>query len=410
MTLQDQGVDLLAKKTIKDLKDSDIKGKKILVRVDFNVPMDENRNITDDTRIRAALPTIKYLSHKGGKVILAAHLGRPEGEVKEEMRLDPIGKRLSKILGGNVKKLNDCIGPEVEKAVASMKDGDVILLENVRFHKQDEKNDPEFAKKLASLAELYVNDAFGAAHRAHASTEGVTKFLPAVAGMLMAREIEVLEGLLTNPKRPFIAILGGAKISGKIDVIRNLLTKVDTLIVGGGMAYTFFKARGVEVGKSLVEEDKINLAKETLKQAIDRNVPFLLPIDHVIAKSIDSKAEIKHVPRLGIEKDSQGLDIGPDTIKKFGYAIEKAKTIFWNGPMGVFEIDKLSKGTTAIAKKVAKATEAGATSVIGGGDTIAAIEKAGVSDKMTFISTGGGASLEFLEGKELPGIAALQDK
>lgn len=401
---------VLAKKTIKDLKDSDIFGKKVLVRVDFNVPMDENKKITDDTRIRAALPSIKYLSGKGGKVILTAHLGRPKGEVKDDLRLDPVAKRLGELLKKEIKKLNDCIGPEVEKAVSAMKDGDVILLENVRFHKQETKNDPEFAKKLASLAELYVNDAFGAAHRAHASTEGVAKLLPAVAGFLMAKEIEVLEGITSDPARPFVAILGGAKIAGKIDVMRNLLTKVDTLIVGGGMAYTFLKARGVEVGKSLVDMEKIDIAKETLKMAIDKNVPFLLPIDHITADKIDPKAEIREVPRMGIDKEFMGVDIGPDTRKKFGFAIEPAKTIFWNGPMGVFEIDEFAKGTKEIAMRVAVATKKGATSIIGGGDTVSAIERAGVADKMSFISTGGGASLEFLEGKELPGIAALQNK
>jgi len=400
---------ILAKKTIKNLGDDNIRGKKILVRVDFNVPMDDKRSITDDTRIKAALPTIKYLIERGGRVILAAHMGRPKGEVRDELRLDPVGKRLSSLLGKPVAKTGDCIGPEAEKAASSMKDGDVVLLENVRFHKAETKNDPEFAKKLASLAELYVNDAFGAAHRAHASTEGVAKILPAVAGLLMAREIDVLGGLLSDPKRPFVAILGGAKIAGKIDVITNLLGKVDTLIVGGGMAYTFLKARGVEVGQSLVDKEKLDLAKQILKQAIDNNVPFLLPIDHVTADKIDKNAKIKKVPRMGIDKDYQGVDIGPDTIKKFGFAIKKAKTIFWNGPVGIFEIDKFSKGTKAIAREVAKVTEGGAVSIIGGGDTVAAIEKAGVANKMSFISTGGGASLEFLEGKELPGIAALQD-
>ncbi len=394
------------KKTVADLKD--IKGKRVLVRVDFNVPLDEGK-ITDDTRIRAALPTIRHLMESGAKVILVSHLGRPSG-IDENLRMNPIAKRLEKLLGKKTLKLDDCIGEEVESFVSRMASGDVILLENVRFYKEEEANDEMFAKKLAALADLYVNDAFGTAHRAHTSTEGVTKLLPAVAGLLMAKEIEVLDGLLTNPGKPFVAILGGAKISGKIGVIKNLLTKVNTLIVGGGMAYTFLKSRGVEVGKSLVEEDKIDLAKETLKKAIDHNIPFLLPIDHVIADRIDPKAKVKTVPRMGIEKDFQGVDIGPETIKKFGYAIKKAKTIFWNGPLGMIEIDKFSKGTVSIAKTVAKATGKGATSVIGGGDTVAAVEKAGVSDKMSFISTGGGASLKFLEGKTLPGIAALQDK
>ena len=395
------------KKTINDLKD--IKGKRVLVRVDFNVPMDSGKNITDDTRIRAALPTIKALLERGAKMILVSHLGRPEG-VDEDLRLDPIARRLEKLLGKNVLKLNDCIGEEVESAVAKMAAGDIILLENVRFYKEEEENDELFAKKLASLADIYVNDAFGTAHRAHTSTEGVARILPAYAGLLMAKEIEVLDGIMTDPKRPFVAILGGAKVSSKMKVIKNLLQKVDTLIIGGGMAYTFLKAKGMNVGKSLVEESMIDVAKEALKKALDKNVLLLLPIDHVTADKIDPKAKVQIVPRMGIENDFQGVDIGPETIKKFGYAIEKAKTIFWNGPLGVFEIDEFSRGTVEIAKLVAKATKAGATSVIGGGDTVAAIEKAGVAEAMSFISTGGGASLEYVEGKILPGIAALQDK
>jgi len=397
----------LAKQTIEDIKE--LKGKRVLTRVDFNVPLDENLNITDDTRIRAALPTINYLSGKGAKVILVSHLGRPKG-VDEKLRLDPVGKRLSELLGKPVKKLNDCIGPEVEAAVSAMKEGEVILLENVRFYKEEEKNDPEFAKKLASLADLYVNDAFGTAHRAHASTEGVTKYLKGYAGYLMEKEIKFLGKLLENPDRPFVAILGGAKISGKIEVIKNLLPKVDTLIIGGGMAYTFFRARGVEVGNSLVEEDKIEVAKEILKQAIDLNKPIMLPIDHVIANKFAADAESQVVTRAGILPGWQGMDIGPDTVTKFGHAIRKAKTIFWNGPMGVFEFDRFAKGTIEIAKLVAEATEKGAISVIGGGDSVAAVDKAGLANKMTHISTGGGASLEFVEGKILPGIACLQDK
>jgi len=395
------------KKTVNDL--GDIKGKRVLERVDFNVPQDKSQNITDDTRIRAALPTIKLLIDKGAKVILVSHLGRPNG-VDETLRLDPIAKRLQELLGKKGLKLNDCIGEDVENAVSKMNPGDVVLLENVRFYAEEEENNELFAKKLASLADIYVNDAFGTAHRAHASTEGVAHILPGVAGLLMAKEIEVLGNLLEKPEKPFVAILGGAKVSSKIKVIKTLLGKVDTLIVGGGMAYTFLKARGVEVGKSLVEDSMIDLAKETLKKAIDKNVPFLLPIDHVIADKIDPKANVKVVPRMGIDNDFMGVDIGPETIKKFGFAIEKAKTIFWNGPLGVFEIDKFAHGTIEVANLVAKATKKGAKSIIGGGDTISAIEKAGVADKMTFISTGGGASLEMLEGKVLPGIAALQDK
>ena len=398
----------MAKQTVEDIKE--LKGKKVLVRVDFNVPLDDKQNITDDTRIRAAVPTIKYLSEKGARVILVSHLGRPKAGPDDKLRLAPAAQRLSELLKKPVANTKDCIGPEVEKTVADLKDGDILLLENVRFYKEEEKNDPAFAKKLASLAEIYVNDAFGTAHRAHASTEGVTKYLKGYAGFLMEKEIKFLGQLIENPARPFVAILGGAKISGKIDVIKNLLPKVDTLIIGGGMAYTFFKARNVEVGKSIVEEDKIPLAKEILKQAIDLNKTIMLPIDHVIADKFDAAANSQVVTRAGIMPDWQGMDIGPETVIKFGHAIKKAKTIFWNGPMGVFEFDKFAQGTLAIAKLVAEATEKGAVSVIGGGDSVAAIEKAGLTDKITHISTGGGASLEFVEGKVLPGIAALQDK
>jgi phosphoglycerate kinase len=398
----------MAKKTIEDIQD--LAGKRVLTRVDFNVPFDEKLNITDDTRIRAAVPTIKYLSEKGAKVILVSHLGRPKAGPEDKLRLAPVAKRLSDLLGKKITYVKDCIGPDVEKAVAELKAGDIILLENVRFYKEEEKNDPEFAKKLASLADIYVNDAFGTAHRAHASTEGVTKYLKGYAGYLMEKEIKFLGQLIENPAHPFVAILGGAKISGKIEVIQNLLTKVDTLIIGGGMAYTFFKARNVSVGNSLVEEDKIPLAKEILKQAIDLNKTIMLPIDHVVADKFDANANTQVVTRAGIPDGWQGMDIGPDTVIKFGHAIRKAQTIFWNGPMGVFEFDKFSNGTTAIAKLVAEATEKGAASVIGGGDSVAAIEKAGLADKITHISTGGGASLEFVEGKVLPGIACLQDK
>jgi len=398
----------MAKQTVEDIKD--LLGKKVLVRVDFNVPLDDKQNITDDTRISAAVPTIKYLSDKGAKVILVSHLGRPKSGPDDKLRLAPCAKRLSELLGKQVAMAKDCIGPEVAKAVSALKDGEIILLENVRFYKEEEKNDSEFAKKLASLADIYVNDAFGTAHRAHASTEGVTKYLKGYAGFLMEKEIKFLGKLLENPAKPFVAILGGAKISGKIDVVQNLLPKVDTLIIGGGMAYTFFKARNVSVGNSLVEEDKIPMAKEILKSAIDLNKTIMLPIDHVVADKFDANANTQIVTRAGIPDGWQGMDIGPDTITKFGHAIKKAKTIFWNGPMGVFEFDKFANGTIAVAKLVAEATKNGATSVIGGGDSVAAIEKAGLADKITHISTGGGASLEFVEGKILPGIAALQDK
>ncbi|OGC35429.1 phosphoglycerate kinase [candidate division WOR-1 bacterium RIFOXYC2_FULL_37_10] len=398
----------MAKQTVEDIKD--LKGKRVLVRVDFNVPQDDKLNITDDTRIKAAIPTIKYLSDKGSKVILVSHLGRPKNGPEDKFRMEPVAKRLSELFGKQVQYVKDCIGSEVEKSVSELKEGDVLLLENVRFYKEEEKNDPEFAKKLASLAEIYVDDAFGTAHRAHASTEGVTKYLKGYAGFLMEKEIKFLGKLINDPDHPFVAILGGAKISGKIDVIQNLLPRVDTLIVGGGMSYTFFKARNVSVGNSLVEEDKIPVAKEVLKTAIDLNKTVMLPIDHIVADKFDPNANTQLVTRGGIPDGWQGMDIGPDTITKFSHAIKKAKTIFWNGPMGVFEFDKFEHGTFAIAEMIAEATEKGAISVIGGGDSVAAIEKAGLADKISHISTGGGASLEFVEGKILPGIACLQDK
>ena len=400
----------MAKKTVADIPDKELKGKRVFVRCDFNVPLDEKQNITSDERIKAALPTIKYLLDKEAKLILASHLGRPKGEVKKELSLAPIQKRLSELLGKPIKMAPDCVGPEVKKEVSALKDGDILLLENLRFHKEETNNDPKFAKELASLADIYVSDAFGTVHRAHASTEGIAHDLPAYAGFLIEKELKFLGEALKDPKRPFVAILGGAKVSGKLQVLKSLLDKVDTLIVGGGMAYTFFKARGIEVGKSLVEEDLIGEAKEILKAAIDKEVPFLLPIDHVVADKFAEDAKTETVPRTTIPKGWQGLDIGPDTVKKFRNALEDAKTIVWNGPMGVFEMDKFAKGTIEIAKAVAEATEKGAISIIGGGDSVAAVKKAGLSDKMSHISTGGGASLEFLEGKTLPGIACLQDK
>lgn len=400
----------MAKKSIKDLKDSEIKGKKILIRVDFNVPLDDKQNITSDKRIKAALPTIEYLIQRGGRLVLVSHLGRPKGEKKPELSLKPVAKRLGELLKKEVKMLDDCIGDQVKAAVDKMQDGDVILLENLRYYKQETKNDPEFAKKLASLAELYVSDAFGTVHRAHASTAGVAKHLPAVSGLLIQKELDIMGKALSDPARPFVAIIGGAKISSKIAVLKNLLDKVNTLIIAGGMAYTFFKARGIKVGKSLVEDDQIPEAKEILKKAIDVNVPILLPIDHVVADKFAEDANMQVVPRTTIDDGWLGVDIGPDTIKKFKNAIMNAKTIIWNGPMGVFEMKKFAKGTMEIAKIVANATANGAVSVIGGGDSASAIKKAGLSDKMTHISTGGGASLEFMEGKELPGIACLMDK
>ncbi len=388
------------------IDDLDLKGKRVLIRVDFNVPLHKGK-ITDDTRIKASLPTIKKVTEQGGRAILISHLGRPKGKVKEGLRLNLVAERLEELLKRRVRKLDDCIGEEVKKAVFELKDGEVILLENLRFHKEEETNDPEFAKRLASLADVFINDAFGTAHRAHASTVGVTKFLPSACGYLLKKEIEYLGKVLSNPERPFIVMLGGAKVSTKIGVIKNLLGKADIFIFGGGMAYTFFRARGVETGKSLVEEDKIELAKEILIEAIRKGIPILLPIDHVVADKVAVDANVKVVQRLGIPPDWQAVDIGPATVAKFGHAINKGRTVLWNGPMGIFEIEPFSKGTFAIAKLLA---DSKATTVIGGGDSIAAIAKAGLTDKMSHVSTGGGASLEFLEGKELPGVVALSDK
>ena len=400
----------MPKKTIADIPDKDLKGKKVFVRCDFNVPLDEKQNITSDKRIKASLPTIKYLIEKGAKLILASHLGRPKGEVKKELSLAPIQKRLSELLGKPFKMVSDCVGDGVQKAVSELKEGEVLLLENLRFHKEETKNDPKFAKELASLADIYVSDAFGTVHRAHASTEGIAHHLPAYAGFLIEKELKFLGDALTEPKHPFVAIIGGAKISGKLEVLKSLLDKVDTLIVGGGMAYTFFKARGTKVGDSLVEDSLIKDAKEILKTAIDKDVPFLLPLDHVVADEFAEDAKTEVVPRTTIPEGWRGMDIGPDTVEKFIHAIKGAKTIVWNGPMGVFEMEKFANGTLEIAKAVAKETEKGAVSIIGGGDSASAVKKAGLADKMSHISTGGGASLEFLEGKVLPGIAVLQDK
>lgn len=396
------------KKTIEDI---DVGGKRVLVRVDFNVPQDETGKITDDRRIRAALPTIQYLINQGAKVILVSHLGRPKGkpEDREKFTLKPVAERLSELLGKPVPLAPDCVGPEVEKMVQAMKDGDVLLLENVRFHPEEEKNDPEFAKQLASLAEVYVNDAFGTAHRAHASTEGVTKYLPGVAGYLMQKEIEYLGGALANPKRPFIAVLGGAKVKDKIPVIENLVSRVDKLIIGGGMAYTFLKAQGKEIGQSLLDADSLDFCREMLAKAGDK---ILLPVDVVVAdgnpfeKGPDA-VQTKVVSVDAIPADWQGVDIGPETQKLFAEAVKGAGTVVWNGPMGIFEFEKFAVGTRAMAQALA---DSGAVTIVGGGDSAAAVEQLGFADKMTHISTGGGASLEFLEGKVLPGVAALQDK
>lgn len=389
----------------------ELKGKRVFVRVDFNVPLDENLNITDDIRIVESLPTIKKIINEGGKAILASHLGRPKGGPNPKYSLKPVAVRLSELLGKEVKLAPDCVGDEVKALVEQMQDGDVLLLENVRFHPEEEKNDPDFAKKLAELADIYVNDAFGSAHRAHASTEGITKFVStSVAGYLMQKELDYLGKAISNPQRPFTAILGGAKISGKIDVINNLLDKVDTLILGGGMAFTFFKAQGKEIGKSLLEEDKIDLAKEILEKVQKSNVKFLLPVDVVVATEFNNNAPSEVVSIDNIPADKMGLDIGPETVKLFNEEILKSKTVVWNGPMGVFEMDNFAKGTFEIAKSLADATEKGAVTVIGGGDSAAAIAKAGLKDKVSHVSTGGGASLEFLEGKILPGVAALNDE
>ena len=392
------------KKTVKDI---DLKGKKVFVRCDFNVPMDEKQNITDNTRIVAALPTIKYLLEQDCKIILASHLGRPKGEVKPEFSLAPVAKELSKLLNKEVIMAKDVIGEDAENKAKNLKNGEILLLENVRFHREETDNDPEFAKKLASFGEIFVNDAFGTAHRAHASTEGVTKYLPAVSGFLIEKELKFLGEALENPERPFVAILGGSKVSDKIGVIENLLEKVDTLIIGGGMAYTFFKAQGYSVGESLCEEDKCDLALELMEKAKEKNVKFLLPIDNKVGKEFKPDTESKTVKSTEIPDGWEGLDIGEETIKLYKEELKNAKTIVWNGPLGVFEFDQFAVGTNEIAKALG---DIDAIKIIGGGDSAAAVEKAGLADKMTHISTGGGASLEFLEGKKLPGIEALLDK
>lgn len=393
------------------IDDIELKGKRVLVRVDFNVPLDENLNITDDIRITSSLPTIKKIISEGGKAILMSHLGRPKGGPNPKYSLKPTAKRLSELLGKEVKLAPDCIGQETEVYVNNMNDGDVLILENVRFHPEEEKNDPGFAKQLAKLGDLYVNDAFGSAHRAHASTEGVTKYINiSAAGYLMQKELEYLGRAIFNPTRPYCAILGGAKISGKIDVISNLLDKVDTLIIGGGMAFTFFKAQGKEIGKSLLEEEKIDLAKEVLIKSEKSGIKFLLPVDVVVADEFKNDSPSYVVNIDNIPSDKMGLDIGPETVNLFKQEIQNSKTIVWNGPMGVFEMDNFAKGTFAIAQTLADATKNGAVTVIGGGDSAAAIAKAGLAEKVSHVSTGGGASLEFLEGKILPGVAALTDK
>lgn len=392
------------KKTVKDI---DLKGKKVFVRCDFNVPMDENQNITDNTRIKAALPTIKYLLEQNCKIILASHLGRPKGEVKPEFSLKPVAKELSKLLGKEVIMANDVIGEDAATKAANLKDGEIMLLENVRFHREETDNDPEFAKKLASMAEIFVNDAFGTAHRAHASTTGIADYIPGVAGFLIEKELKFLGNAINNPERPFVAILGGAKVSDKIGVIDSLLDKVDTLMIGGGMAYTFFKAQGYNVGNSLCEVEKTGLALEAMKKAKAKGVKLLLPIDTKVGKEFKPDTESKTVAWTEIPDGWEGFDIGEKTIEMFKNELQSAKTVIWNGPLGLFEFDQFAIGTNEIAKTLA---DLDATTIIGGGDSAAAVTKAGLADKMTHISTGGGASLEFLEGKKLPGIECLQDK
>jgi len=399
----------VSKKSLASLSAADISGKRALVRVDFNVPVDDQGNITDDTRIRAALPTIQDLTQKGAKVILTSHFGRPKG-VDEKLRLTPVAKRLSELLGQEVIKTDDCIGDDVAAKVAALDNGQVLLLENVRFYKEEEKNDPEFAQKLAANADFYVNDAFGTAHRAHASTEGVTKFLsPSVAGYLVEKELQYLQSAIESPQRPLAAIIGGSKVSSKIGVIETLLEKCDKLIIGGGMIFTFYKARGLSVGKSLVEEDKLELAKSLEAKAKERGVALLLPTDIVSADKFAPDANATTVSIENIPADGMGLDIGPDSVKVFQAALADCKTVIWNGPMGVFEFDKFAAGTEAIAHTLAEIGKTGAITIIGGGDSVAAVEKVGLADQMSHISTGGGASLELLEGKVLPGIAALDE-
>ncbi|MBP5273780.1 MAG: phosphoglycerate kinase [Abditibacteriota bacterium] len=400
------------KKTIKDV---DLKGKMVLMRADFNVPLDAERNITDDARITAALPSIKYILDQGASLVLMSHLGRPKfddnnvllEECRPKFNLDPVAARLSELLGIKVKKLDDCIGEEVRAAVAANKPGEVILLENVRFYKKETKNDPEFAKELASFGEIFVNDAFGTAHRAHASTEGVTKYIPGYAGFLMEKELEYLGSAVSDPAKPYLAILGGAKVADKIPVINNLLDKVDMLMIGGGMAYTFLKIKGFEIGKSLFDEEGAVLAEAALAKAEKNGVKIYLPLDSVCGKDFSNDTEIEVLANEDMKADFLGMDIGPKTIAEYTAAIKTAKTIVWNGPMGCFEMSNFEAGTKAVADAMAAS---GALTVIGGGDSAAAVKKFGVAEKMSHVSTGGGASLEFLEGKELPGVVALEDK
>ncbi|MGI6169366.1 MAG: phosphoglycerate kinase [Christensenellales bacterium] len=393
------------KKTVKDVN---LQGKRVLMRADLNVPLNEDGQITDDTRIRAALPTISYIMEQGGALVLCSHLGRPKGQFSSKYSLTPVAKRLEELIGKEVIFAADVVGESADASVAKASKDVIVLLENLRFHGEEEKNDPAFAKKLASYGDVFVNDAFGTAHRAHASTQGVTKFLPAVAGFLLGKELDVIGKALSNPARPFLAILGGAKVSDKIGVITNLLDKVDSLMVGGGMAFTFFKAMGYEIGKSLLEADKVELAKQLIEKAAAKNVTLLLPVDAAAAKEFKADSEFSYVDADQFPADCMGLDIGPKSEKLFAAEIAKARTIIWNGPMGVFEMPSFAVGTKKVAEAMASNREA--TTIIGGGDSAAAVEQLGYADKMTHISTGGGASLEFMEGIELPGVAALNDK
>ena len=396
--------DIFNKITIEDL---DLRGKRVFIRADFNVPLDDNLMVTDDRRIRSTLPTINYAIDEGAKVILSSHFGRPKGKRDPRLSLAPVAKRLQRLLNKDVIFIPDCVGSQVESLVAKMKEGDVVLLENLRYHPEEEQNNEEFARALASLADVYVNDAFGTAHRVHASIVGVPKFLPAAAGFLLKKEIEYLRGAIENPVRPFVAILGGAKVSGKINVLENLVGKVDKVLIGGGMAYTFIKAMGYEVGNSLVEEDMLETAQRIRRKLKGMGIKFYLPVDCVIAQGIETSTETKIIPTLEIPKGWAALDIGPATARLFSEAIQDAKTILWNGPMGVFEEDAFSRGTFAVARAVA---DAYALTIVGGGDTDLAVHRAGVSDAISFISTGGGAALQLLEGKELPGIAVLANR
>ena len=401
----------MGKRSLSSLSAEDLSGKRVLVRVDFNVPLNDSGEITDDTRIRAALPTINHLIANHAKVILSAHFGRPKGKVNEDMRLTPVAKRLGELLGQNVPKTESCIGPDAESKVSALDNGQVLLLENVRFFAEEEKNQEDFAKKLASLADVYVNDAFGAAHRAHASTEGVTKFLsPSVAGYLMEKELQYLQGAIDMPERPLAAIVGGSKVSSKIGVLESLIDKCDKVLIGGGMIFTFYKARGLNVGKSLVEEDKLDLAKSLELKAKEKGVELLLPTDVVLADNFSPDANSQIASINSIPDGWMGLDVGPESIDSFQKSLGVCKTIIWNGPMGVFEFDKFANGTNSIATTLAELSAKGCCTIIGGGDSVAAVEKAGLASKMSHISTGGGASLELLEGKSLPGVAALDNQ